>query len=166
MKHIVSLIAVALLAVSSCFAQSTITSGTSTGLVAVAAVARPAAVTAIQITDTSAAANYVYVRDNSSASTTNIVLPAYKYYTSASTTTTNTFVNYDGVTNTSVQTFVSLTLNTNAASTNAARLINVIQVPANGTVTWTPVSAQGASYGIQLYSAGAMSYQLTYLPLP
>ena len=165
MKITQFLIASVLLAVSS-LAQNIITSGSSTGLVAVAAVARPAAVTGIQIVDTSGSANRVYVRDNSSASTTNIVMPAYKYYTSSSASVDTVFTNYDGVVLTNTHTVASLTLNTNAASTNAARLINIIYVPANGTVTWTPTSSQGTSYGIQLYSAAAMSYQMTYLPLP
>lgn len=165
MKIVQFLLVSVLLAVSS-LAQNIITSGSSTGLVAVAAVARPAAVTGIQIVDTSGSANRVYVRDNSSASTTNIVMPAYTYYTTTASAVATAFTNYDGVVTGVTNNVAVLTLNTNAASTNAARLINVIYVPANGTVTWTPTSSQGASYGIQLYSAAAMSYQLTYLPLP
>ena len=148
------------------FAVLAVSSGSSTGLVAVAAVTRPAALTSIQITDTSGSANRVYVRDNSSASTTNIVMPAYKYYTTTPTSVVTSFTNYDGVAYSITNTVLVTSLSTNAANTNAARLVNALYIPANGTVTWTPDSAQGTSYGVQLYSAGAMNYQLVYLPLP
>jgi len=164
-KYLISILATAALAFTS-VAQSVITSGSTTGLVAVAAVARPAALASIQVTDTSGSANRVYVRDNSSASTTNIVRSAYTYYTTTSSAVVTSFTNYDGVVHSITNTVLVTSLSTNAASTNAARLINLINVPANGTVTWTPTSAQGASYGIQLYSAAGLNYQLVYLPLP
>ena len=147
-------------------AAQTLTSDATAATTIKRAVSGGAAMQSFQVTDTSGSANRIYIRDNDSTSITNIVMPAYTYYTTTATTSTNTFVNYDGVTNSTVQTALILTLNTNAASTNAARLVNMISSPANATVTWTPTSAQGVTHGIQLYSVGTTTYTLTYLPLP
>jgi len=129
-------------------------------------VASQIAVTQLQLTDTSGTNNQVIIYDNSSSSTTNIVLPSYVSRALSRATNSTVFTNFAGVTQTNNFPYMSSVLTTNAASTNEARRVYTVTVPANGSVTIIPDTALTVGLGLQVKTSGTMTYNLTYLPLP
>lgn len=122
----------------------------------------------IQLTDSSGAANTITLYDNSSASITNVVIPA---VTGARLTyTTNivtTFTNRAGVVQTSTNSVLFTTTQTIAGTTNEARRLYRVTLPANGSVVFEPEGlGLGTSYGLNVLSTGAGSYTLRSNPLP
>jgi len=122
-------------------------------------------IASIQLTDTSAAANTVVVYDNDSASSTNRVFAAYTGVVQYTTNVVMSFTNFTGV----VQSYTNTVLKTDnitvAAATNQARRVFTFRLPASGTVTFTPTSPAGTTFGLQLSATGAGAYNADIQPL-
>lgn len=123
-------------------------------------------IASIQLTDTSAAANTVVVYDNDSASSTNRVFAAYTATTQSTAPVVMTFTNFTGVVQSYTNTVLATVNTTVPAATNQARRVFTFTVPANGTVTFTPTSPQGTTFGLQLKAVGNGVYNADIQPLP
>lgn len=125
------------------------------------------ALLSMQLINGTANAQMVLLFDNNSATSTNIVRP--EYMTSASTLATNTsvFTNIFGQLQTNSFKYLSQTITTNAAVTNAANVVYQVLVPANGTVSILPSQAIGVSRGLNaLNGTNTITYTYSYFPLP
>lgn len=125
-----------------------------------------AAIAEFQVFDTSGANNTITVYDNDSASSTNRVRAAYTTTTQYTTNVVMTFTNFTGVVQSYTNTVLARVNSTVAASTNEARRVFRIVVPANGTVTVAPILPYGTTYGVQALATGTAAYNLTSTPLP
>ena len=111
-----------------------------------------------QVVDTSAAANTVILYDNDSTTSTNRVYNAYTAVTQYTTNVVMSFTNFTGVVQSYTNTVLA-TVSTNIpAVTNQARRVFTFTLPASGTVTFTPNSPQGTTFGLQLKAVGAGVY--------
>lgn len=122
----------------------------------------------IQLSDTSGAVNVVTLYDNDSASVTNRVIPA---VTNARLTyTTNivtSFTNRAGVVQTATNSVLFTTTQTIAATTNEARRLYRITLPANGSAVFEPEGlGLGTSFGLNVLSTGAGTYNVRLLNIP
>lgn len=124
------------------------------------------AIAEFQVFDTSGANNIITVYDNDSASSTNRVRAAYTTTTQYTTNVVMTFTNFTGVVQSYTNTVLARVNSTVAASTNEARRVFRISVPANGTVTVAPATPYGTTFGVQALATGAAAYNLTSVPLP
>ena len=77
-----------------------------------------------------------------------------------------TFTNFTGVVQSYTNTVLTTTNVTVAAATVQARRVFTFTLPANGTVTFTPNSPQGTTFGLQLKAVGAGVYNADIQPLP
>jgi len=122
-------------------------------------------VASISLTDTSGAANTVVLYDNDSASSTNRIYQPYTATTQSTAPVVMTFTNFTGV----VQSYTNIVLTTTnitvGLSTNQARRVFTFRLPANGTVTFTPTTPQGTTFGLQLSATGAGGYNADIQPL-
>lgn len=164
LKLLISLgLAVAFSAAAS--AQTVFLSGVTTAATVKQAATNGVALLTLSVTDTSGTNQFVYIHDNSAA-TTNRVRPSYTAMLSYPTNQVVAYTNIAGVV-TSVTNAIQYTATTTiSAVTNSSRIVNVIQLPASGTVTWLPTTPQGFTYGVQLQSLYPTAYQLNYVPLP
>jgi hypothetical protein len=119
-----------------------------------------------QVTDTSGSANTVILYDNDSASSTNRIYAAYTGVTQTTAPVVMTFTNFTGVVQSYTNTVLTTTNITVAAATNQARRVFTFTLPANGTVTFTPNSPQGTTFGLQLKAVGNGVYNADIQPLP
>ncbi len=119
-----------------------------------------------QVVDTSAAANTVILYDNDSTTSTNRVYAAYTGVTQYTTNVVMSFTNFTGVVQSYTNTVLKVDNITVAAATNQARRVFTFTLPANGTVTFTPNSPQGTTFGLQLKAVGAGVYNADIQPLP
>ena len=119
-----------------------------------------------QVVDTSAAANTVILYDNDSTTSTNRTYAAYTAVTQTTAPVVMTFTNFTGVVQSYTNTVLTTTNVTIAAATNQARRVFTFTLPANGTVTFTPNSPQGTTFGLQLKAVGAGVYNADIQPLP
>lgn len=146
-------------------AQTVFLSGVTAAATVKQAATNGVALLTLTVTDTSGTNQVVYIHDNS-ASTTNRVRPAYTAMLSYPTNQVVSYTNIAGVV-TSVTNAIQYTATTTvSAVTNSSRIVNAIQLPASGTVTWLPTTPQGFTYGVQLQSVYPTAYQLNYVPLP
>jgi hypothetical protein len=120
----------------------------------------------LELFDTSGAANTVILYDNDSSSTTNRVRAAYQAVTQYSTNVVMTFTNFAGVVQSSTNNVLATVTSTVAATTNEARRVYQVVVPANSTVTIAPSTPLGTTYGFQIRSTGAALYNASYNTLP
>lgn len=111
-----------------------------------------------QVVDTSGSANTVILYDNDSTTSTNRVYAAYTAVTQTTAPVVMTFTNFTGVVQSYTNTVLTTTNITVAAATNQARRVFTFTLPANGTVTFTPTSPQGTTFGLQLKAVGAGVY--------
>jgi hypothetical protein len=118
-----------------------------------------------QVVDTSGAANTVILYDNESTTSTNRVYAAYTAVTQTTAPVVMTFTNFTGVVQSYTNTVLTTTNITVAAATNQARRVFTFTLPANGTVTFTPTSPQGTTFGLQLKAVGAGVYNADIQPL-
>jgi len=119
-----------------------------------------------QVVDTSGSANTVILYDNDSTTSTNRVYLAYTGVTQTTAPVVMTFTNFTGVVQSYTNTVLTTTNVTIAAATNQARRVFTFTLPANGTVTFTPNSPQGTTFGLQLKAVGAGVYNADIQPLP
>jgi hypothetical protein len=119
-----------------------------------------------QVTDTSGSANTVILYDNDSASSTNRTYAAYTAVTQTTAPVVMTFTNFTGVVQSYTNTVLTTTNITVAAATIQARRVFTFTLPANGTVTFTPNSPQGTTFGLQLKAVGNGVYNADIQPLP
>ena len=119
-----------------------------------------------QVVDTSAAANTVILYDNDSTTSTNRVYAAYTAVTQYTTNVVMSFTNFTGVVQSYTNTVLATVNTTIPAATNQARRVFTFTLPANGTVTFTPNSPQGTTFGLQLKAVGAGVYNADIQPLP
>ena len=119
-----------------------------------------------QVVDTSGSANTVILYDNDSTTSTNRTYAAYTAVTQATAPVVMTFTNFTGVVQSYTNTVLTTTNVTIAAATNQARRVFTFTLPANGTVTFTPNSPQGTTFGLQLKAVGAGVYNADIQPLP
>ena len=119
-----------------------------------------------QVVDTSAAANTVILYDNDSTTSTNRSYAAYTAVTQTTAPVVMTFTNFTGVVQSYTNTVLTTTNVTIAAATNQARRVFTFTLPASGTVTFTPTSPQGTTFGLQLKAVGAGVYNADIQPLP
>ena len=119
-----------------------------------------------QVVDTSAAANTVILYDNDSTTSTNRSYAAYTAVTQTTAPVVMTFTNFTGVVQSYTNTVLTTTNVTIGLSTNQARRVFTFTLPANGTVTFTPNSPQGTTFGLQLKAVGAGVYNADIQPLP
>ena len=119
-----------------------------------------------QVVDTSGSANTVILYDNDSTTSTNRVYAAYTAVTQTTAPVVMTFTNFTGVVQSYTNTVLTTTNVTVAAATNQARRVFTFTLPANGTVTFTPNSPQGTTFGLQLKAVGAGVYNADIQPLP
>jgi hypothetical protein len=117
------------------------------------------------LTDTSGAVNTVVLYDNDSASSTNRVYAAYTGVVQYTTNVVMSFTNFTGVAQSYTNTVLKTDNITVAASTNQARRVFTFRLPANGTVTFTPTSPAGVTYGLQLSATGAGAYNADIQPI-
>lgn len=122
-------------------------------------------IASIQLTDTSGAANTVVVYDNDSASSTNRVYAAYTATTQSTTPVVMTFTNFTGVVQSYTNIVLTTTNTTIPAATNQARRVFTFRLPASGTITFTPTTPQGTTFGLQLSATGAGGYNADIQPL-
>jgi hypothetical protein len=120
-----------------------------------------------QVVDTSGSANTVILYDNDSASSTNRSYAAYTAVTQTTAPVVMTFTNFTGV----VQSYTNIVLTTTnitvpATTNQQARRVFTFTLPANGTVTFTPTSPQGTTFGLQLKAVGNGVYNADIQPLP
>lgn len=111
-----------------------------------------------QVVDTSGSANTVILYDNDSTTSTNRTYAAYTAVTQTTAPVVMTFTNFTGVVQSYTNTVLTTTNVTVAAATNQARRVFTFTLPANGTVTFTPNSPQGTTFGLQLKAVGAGVY--------
>jgi len=111
-----------------------------------------------QVVDTSAAANTVILYDNDSTTSTNRTYAAYTAVTQYTTNVVMSFTNFTGVVQSYTNTVLATVNTTVPAATNQARRVFTFTLPANGTVTFTPNSPQGTTFGLQLKAVGAGVY--------
>ena len=119
-----------------------------------------------QVTDTSGSANTVILYDNDSASSTNRVYAAYTGVVQYTTNVVMSFTNFTGVAQSYTNTVLKTDNITVGIATNQARRVFTFTVPANGTVTFTPTSPQGTTFGLQLKAVGNGVYNADIQPLP
>jgi hypothetical protein len=119
-----------------------------------------------QVVDTSGAANTVILYDNESTTSTNRVYAAYTAVTQTTAPVVMTFTNFTGVVQSYTNTVLTTTNVTIAAATNQARRVFTFTLPASGTVTFTPTSPQGTTFGLQLKAVGNGVYNADIQPLP
>ena len=120
-----------------------------------------------QVVDTSGSANTVILYDNDSASSTNRSYAAYTAVTQTTAPVVMTFTNFTGVVQSYTNTVLTTTNITVPATTNQqARRVFTFTLPANGTVTFTPNSPQGTTFGLQLKAVGNGVYNADIQPLP
>jgi hypothetical protein len=119
-----------------------------------------------QVSDTSGSANTVILYDNDSASSTNRVYAAYTGVTQYTTNVGMSFTNFTGVVQSYTNTVLATVNTTVPAATNQARRVFTFTLPANGTVTFTPNSPQGTTFGLQLKAVGNGVYNADIQPLP
>lgn len=122
-------------------------------------------VASISLTDTSGAANTVVVYDNDSASSTNRTYAAYTATTQYTTNVVMSFTNFTGVVQSYTNTVLATVNTTIPSSTIQARRVFTFRLPANGTVTFTPTSPQGTTFGLQLSATAAGGYNADIQPL-
>jgi len=158
-KYFVSFVAM----ISLVFAE--VVSGTFTSSIAVLSTSG-VSISNFQVTDTSGSANTVILYDNDSASSTNRIYAAYTGVTQYTTNVVMSFTNFTGVVQSYTNTVLATVNTTVAASTNQARRVFTFTVPANGTVTFTPTSPQGTTYGLQLKAVGNGVYNANIQALP
>ncbi len=122
----------------------------------------------IQLTDSSGAVNTITLYDNSSNSSTNVVIPAVSNVRLTYTTNIVTsFTNRAGVVQTATNAVLFTTTQTIAGTTNEARRLYRITLPANGSAVFEPDGlGLGTSFGLNVLSTGAGSYNLRSAPLP
>jgi hypothetical protein len=120
----------------------------------------------LELFDTSGAANTVIIYDNDSSTSTNRVRQAYNAITQYSTNMVMTFTNFAGVVQSSTNTVLATVTTTVAATTNEARRVYQVVLPANGTVSINPSTPLGTTYGYQLRTTGNALYNTEYRPLP
>ena len=118
------------------------------------------------VSDTSGSANTVILYDNDSTTSTNRTYAAYTAVTQATAPVVMTFTNFTGVVQSYTNTVLTTTNVTVASATIQARRVFTFTVPANGTVTFTPTSPQGTTFGLQLKATGAGVYNADIQPLP
>ncbi len=111
-----------------------------------------------QVVDTSAAANTVILYDNDSTTSTNRVYASYTAVTQYTTNVVMSFTNFTGVVQSYTNTVLATVNTTVPAATNQARRVFTFTLPASGTVTFTPTSPQGTTFGLQLKAVGAGVY--------
>jgi len=111
-----------------------------------------------QVVDTSAAANTVILYDNDSTTSTNRIYASYTAVTQYTTNVVMTFTNFTGVVQSYTNTVLATVNTTVAGATNQARRVFTFTLPASGTVTFTPTSPQGTTFGLQLKATGAGVY--------
>ena len=111
-----------------------------------------------QVVDTSAAANTVILYDNDSTTSTNRSYAAYTAVLQYTTNVVMSFTNFTGVVQSYTNTVLATVNTTIPAATNQARRVFTFTLPANGTVTFTPNSPQGTTFGLQLKAVGAGVY--------
>ena len=111
-----------------------------------------------QVVDTSAAANTVIIYDNDSTTSTNRVYLGYTGVTQYTTNVVMSFTNFTGVVQSYTNTVLATVNTTITAATNQARRVFTFTLPASGTVTFTPSSPQGTTFGLQLKAVGAGVY--------
>jgi hypothetical protein len=119
-----------------------------------------------QVVDTSGSANTVILYDNDSASSTNRIYAAYTAVTQTTAPVVMSFTNFTGVVQSYTNTVLTTTNITVGISTNQARRVFTFTLPANGTVTFTPTSPQGTTFGLQLKAVGNGVYNADIQPLP
>jgi hypothetical protein len=119
-----------------------------------------------QVVDTSGSANTVILYDNDSASSTNRIYAAYTGVTQTTAPVVMSFTNFTGVVQSYTNTVLTTTNISVGISTNQARRVFTFTLPANGTVTFTPNSPQGTTFGLQLKAVGAGVYNADIQPLP
>ena len=118
-----------------------------------------------QVVDTSGSANTVILYDNDSASSTNRIYAAYTAVTQTTAPVVMSFTNFTGVVQSYTNTVLTTTNITVGISTNQARRVFTFTLPANGTVTFTPNSPQGTTFGLQLKAVGNGVYNADIQPL-
>jgi hypothetical protein len=118
-----------------------------------------------QVVDTSAAANTVILYDNDSTTSTNRVYLPYTAVTQYTTNVVMSFTNFTGVVQSYTNTVLATVNTTVTGATNQARRVFTFMLPANGTVTFTPTSPQGTTFGLQLKATGAGVYNADIQPL-
>jgi hypothetical protein len=111
-----------------------------------------------QVVDTSAAANTVILYDNDSTTSTNRIYASYTAVTQYTTNVVMSFTNFTGVVQSYTNTVLATVNTTVPAATNQARRVFTFTLPASGTVTFTPTSPQGTTFGLQLKATGAGVY--------
>lgn len=119
-----------------------------------------------QVVDTSSSANTVILYDNDSTTSTNRTYAAYTGVTQYTTNVVMSFTNFTGVVQSYTNTVLATVNTTIPAATNQARRVFTFTLPANGTVTFTPTSPQGTTFGLQLKAVGAGVYNADIQPLP
>ena len=119
-----------------------------------------------QVVDTSGAANTVILYDNDSTTSTNRTYAAYTAVTQTTAPVVMTFTNFTGVVQSYTNTVLTTTNVTIPSATIQARRVFTFTLPANGTVTFTPNSPQGTTFGLQLKAVGAGVYNADIQPLP
>jgi hypothetical protein len=162
MKRIFNFVLLLVALTSSLFAQ---TSGTLTAGVNLLT-SDPTIVRSIQFFDTSGTNNTITLYDNDSASSTNRVRAAYTTTTQYTTNVVMTFTNFTGVVQSYTNAVLARVNSTVAASTNEARRVFRIVVPANGTVSVAPTDPYGTTYGAQLLLNGTAIYNGDFGPIP
>jgi hypothetical protein len=162
MKRIFNFVLLLVALTSSLFAQ---TSGTLTAGVNLLS-SDPTIVRSIQFFDTSGTNNTITLYDNDSASSTNRVRAAYTTTTQYTTNVVMSFTNFTGVVQSYTNAVLARVNSTVAASTNEARRVFRIVVPANGTVSVAPTSPYGTTYGAQVLANGTAIYNGDFGPLP
>ena len=111
-----------------------------------------------QVVDTSAAANTVILYDNDSTTSTNRTYAAYTAVTQYTTNVVMSFTNFTGVVQSYTNTVLATVNTTIPSATNQARRVFTFTLPASGTITLTPNSPQGTTFGLQLKAVGAGVY--------
>lgn len=162
MKRFFSFLSMLLLIAAAAFGQTSGSLASGVNLIS----STPLQIGSFQVFDTSGAANTITVYDNDSASSTNRVRAAYTTTTQYTTNVVMTFTNFAGVVQTYTNTVLARVNSTVAASTNEARRVFRIVVPANGTVTVDPALPYGTTFGVQALATGAAQYNLVTAPLP
>jgi len=118
-----------------------------------------------QVVDTSAAANTVILYDNDSTTSTNRTYAAYTAVTQYTTNVVMSFTNFTGVVQSYTNTVLATVNTTIPLATIQARRVFTFTLPASGTITLTPNSPQGTTFGLQLKATGAGVYNADIQPL-
>ncbi len=117
----------------------------------------------LQLTDTSGSANAVILYDLASASTTNVITPAYtarQYYT---TNVVKTWTDSQGNSRSRTNAFLFSAPLSVAQQTNQAVRIYTVTIPANGSIIVEPSPPLGYLFGISIKNAGALIYNARIL---